>query len=107
MDPETRRIAGQRVQVLFRLASETYHADSSLAQRYVSIARKIAMAAKLRLPKEYRCQVCKHCKSFILPGANCRVRIRQRRSPHIAVTCLDCGKQTRIPLERRKNQSHE
>jgi len=66
--------------------------NPSLAQRYVDIARKVAMAARIRLPKEYRRMVCRHCKSFILPGVNCRVRIKQRREPHVVVTCLNCGK---------------
>lgn len=98
MDTSTRRIAKQRVQTLFRLAREIFRDDPDLAQRYVDNARKIAMAAKIRLPTEYRRQVCRHCKSFILPGVNCRVRIRQRREPHVAITCLNCGKQIRIPL---------
>jgi ribonuclease P protein subunit RPR2 len=104
MDADTRRIALQRVRTLFSLASETIHDDSALAQRYVSLARKIAMAAKLRLPKEYRRQVCRHCKSFILPGVNSRVRIQQRREPHVVITCLACGGQTRIPLRKKKEK---
>jgi ribonuclease P protein subunit RPR2 len=102
MDVAVKRIARQRIQTLFLLARETYHEDPSLAQRYVDIARKIAMAAKIRLPKEYRRQVCRHCKSFILPGVSCRVRIKQRREPHVVVTCLKCGKPMRIPLERKR-----
>jgi len=102
MDATIKRIARQRIQTLFLLARETYHEDPHLAQRYVDIARKIAMAAKIRLPKEYRRQVCRHCKSFILPGVSCRVRIKQRREPHVVVTCLKCGKPMRIPLERKR-----
>jgi ribonuclease P protein subunit RPR2 len=104
MDADARHIAMQRIKTLFRLARETIHENPDLAQRYVSIARKIAMAAKVRLPKEYRRQICKGCKSFILPGINCRVRIRQRREPHVVITCLECGKQTRIPL-KEKNEN--
>jgi len=101
MDAETKRIAMQRIHTLFRLANETLHEDPSLAQRYVDAARKIAMAAKIRLPTEYRRQICRYCKSFILPGVNCRVRIKQRREPHVVITCLKCGKQTRIPLKEK------
>lgn len=104
MNPDTRRIATQRVQTLFRLANETISEDPSLAQRYVKIARKIAMAARIHLPKEYRRQVCRHCKSFILPGVNCRVRIKQRREPHVVITCLNCGKQMRMPMRKKKEK---
>ncbi len=104
MDTDARRIATQRVQTLFKLASEAISEDPTLAQRYASLARKIAMAAKLRLSKEYRRQICRHCKSFILPGVNCRVRIKQLREPHAVITCLICGGQMRIPLRKKENQ---
>jgi ribonuclease P protein subunit RPR2 len=107
MDASVKRIAMQRIQTLFRLARETFHEDHSLAKRYIYIARKIAMAAKIRLPPEYRRQVCRHCKSFILPGANCRVRIQQQREPHVVITCLNCGKQMRIPLKKKEKTSFE
>ena len=107
MDPTIKRIAMQCVRTLFHLARETVHEDPALAQRYVDIARKVAMAAKVRLPKEYRSQICRHCKSFILPGVNCRVRIKQRREPHIVITCLNCGKQMRIPLKRKEKSRIE
>lgn len=108
MDSATKRIAIQRIRRLFRLAGKIIHEDSVLAQRYVDIARKVAMAASVRLPREYRRQVCRHCKSFILPGVNCRVRIKQRREPHMVITCLNCGKQMRMPLrKKRRNQNYE
>jgi len=105
MDASTKRIAMQRIQTLFRLAKETFNENPPLAQRYVDLARKIAMAAKVRLPREYKRQVCKHCKSFILPGVNCRVRVKQRREPHVVITCLNCGKQTRLPMKKKEEKS--
>ncbi|MBX5328560.1 MAG: ribonuclease P [Candidatus Bathyarchaeota archaeon] len=104
MHDNTKHIATQRIHTLFRLAKETFHDDPQLAQRYVNIARKIAMTAKIRLPTEYKRQICKHCKSFILPGVNCRVRIKQQREPHLVITCLNCGNQMRIPLKNKKKE---
>jgi len=94
----TERVALQRIRTLFRLAREVIHEDPQLAQRYVEIARKIAMRTRLHLPTEYRRLICRHCKSFILPGVNCRVRVRSGREPHVVVTCLECGKDMRTPL---------
>ena len=105
MDAFTKRIAMQRIQTLFRLAKETLREDPSLAQHYVDLARKIAMAAKVRLPREYKRQICRYCKSFILPGVNCRVRVKQRREPHVVMTCLNCGKQTRLPMKKKGEKS--
>ena len=104
LDTETRQIARQRIQTLFNLAWETVHDDPALAQRYVDTARKIAMAAKIRLPTGYRRQVCKHCKGFMLPGVSCRVRLKQKREPHVVITCLRCGGLTRIPLVERREK---
>ncbi len=98
----TKQIALERIQILFRLARETIREDPELAQRYVAIARKIAMRTRVRLPRKYSRQVCRHCKSFVLPGVNCHVRIQSRREPHVVVTCFNCGKHTRIPLKRRE-----
>jgi len=98
----TKQVALQHVRTLFSKAREVIHENPDLAQHYVRMARKIAMSTKLRLPSEYRRQICRHCKSFILPGVNCRIRTQSRREPHIVVTCLVCGKHSRIPLKSRK-----
>jgi ribonuclease P protein subunit RPR2 len=105
MNTSTKRIAIQRIHLLFSLARETFHEDPSLAQRYVDTARRIAMAAKVRLPRQYQRQVCRYCKSFILPGVNCRVRVKQRKEPHVVITCLCCGKQTRLPMKKKEKKS--
>lgn len=96
MSDNVRVIATQRIRTLFNLARQTYQDDPALAQRYVDMARRIAMAAKLRLPTEYRLQVCRHCKAFILPGISCRVRTKQQRESHLVITCVKCGHHTRI-----------
>jgi ribonuclease P protein subunit RPR2 len=98
---ESRRIALEGIHTLFSLAKETIREEPELAQRYVEIARRIAMRTKLRLPPEYRRMICRHCKSFIYFGVNCRVRIQQKREPHMVITCLVCKKHMRIPLKSK------
>lgn len=97
-----KRIAGQRVKTLLLLVREICNKDPLLAQRYIDIARRTAMAAKIRFPAEYRRQVCRNCKSFILPGVSCRVRIKQRREPHLVITCFKCGKHMRMPIKKKR-----
>jgi ribonuclease P protein subunit RPR2 len=101
---ETRQIALQRIRTLFELAKGKIREEPELAQRYAQIARKIAMRTRVRLPTEYRRLICRHCKTFIYPGVNCRVRVQQRREPHMAITCLACGKTMRIPLKSREKK---
>jgi ribonuclease P protein subunit RPR2 len=98
MNLTAKQIAKQRLQILFQQATHTYRANPKLAQSYLQSARKIAMAARLRLPTAYRRRICKKCNMLLVPGETSRVRIRQGREPHVVATCLNCGNQTRIPL---------
>jgi ribonuclease P protein subunit RPR2 len=99
-----KQIARQRILILFEQAKKIGRTDPKLASQYVSSARKIAMAAKIRLPVEFRRETCKECNSLFVHGVNCRVRIKQKREPHVVVTCLNCGHQTRILLKAKKEQ---
>lgn len=96
-----RKLALKRINTLFNLAIEMLHERPDLAQRYVEIARKIAMRTRTRIPRENRLLICRHCKKFIFPGVSARVRTQPRREPHIVVTCLYCGKYMRRPLRRK------
>ncbi len=105
MHSTAKQIARQRIQVLFQRAKSIYKSDPKLALRYVGTARKIAMAARLRLPLEYRRQICKNCNALLVPGLSCRVRVKPRRETHVVVTCLSCGHQKRIPLRVKKEKT--
>ena len=98
---ENKRIALERIFILFHMAKEVFSEEPELAQYYVNLAKKIGMRYKVKLPIELRRMSCKHCKSFIFPGINCRVRLQQRREPHVVITCFNCGGFMRIPLRNR------
>ena len=101
MDSDTKQIAKQRMQILFQQAEEVFRTNPQLASRYVEVARKIAMSAKIRLPTKCKRRICRNCNALLVPGNNCRVRVKQRREPHLVVTCLACGHQTRILLRKK------
>jgi len=104
----TRQVAKNRICVLFEQAEAIRKTDPDLSRRYVEIARKIAMAARLRLPYDYKRKTCKKCNSLLVAGDNFRARIRQKREPHLVVTCLTCGSKTRIMLRKKKERTkHE
>ncbi len=104
MKSTAKQIARQRIQFLFQQAKNVYHDNPKLSSRYIATARKIAMAAKIRLPTRHRRQICKSCNMLLVPGDNCRVRIKQKREPHVAITCLNCGCKTRILLRKKKEK---
>jgi ribonuclease P protein subunit RPR2 len=101
---KARRIASERMKMLLKMARENIKENPDLAQRYTDLAREFGMRFKLRIPQEYRSLICRHCKSFILPGVNCRVRLQRRREPHIVITCLNCGGHMRIPFTRNESK---
>jgi ribonuclease P protein subunit RPR2 len=100
-------IARQRVEILFSQAKSVAKANSKLATEYVASARRIAMAAKIRLPLEFRRETCKECNVLFVHGVNCRVRVKQKREPHVVVTCLNCGKQTRYMTKKKVQKAIE
>ena len=99
-----KQIARQRIQILFNEAKSVCRSDPQLAKQYIESARRIAMAAKIRLPVDFRRQTCKNCNALLVQGYNCRVRVKQKRERHVVMTCLNCGNQTRVLLSKRKEQ---
>ncbi len=91
-----RDIATERIRILFQQAEEVFPKNKILAHRYVTLARKIAMKVKARIPLELKRKYCAHCYKFLMPGVNSRVRTRERK---VIISCLECKKFMRIPLK--------
>jgi ribonuclease P protein subunit RPR2 len=104
MNSTVKQIAKKRIQSLFQQALSTYKTNPQMAQHYTATARKIAMAARVRLPVAYKRQTCKNCNALLVPGWSSRVRVKSKRATHIVVTCLGCGHQTRIPVRAKKEK---
>ncbi|MCW4018879.1 MAG: ribonuclease P protein component 4 [Candidatus Bathyarchaeota archaeon] len=104
MNYTAKQIAKKRIQILLQQATQVHKTNPALARSYVWSARKIAMAVRIRLPSEYKRQICKKCNTLLVPGESSRVRVRPQREPHVVVTCLHCGNQTRIPLKLKNKE---
>lgn len=102
---ERQRIAIERIHRLFSEAEKMAKENRmELCRRYVEIARKISMKYLVRIPRVYRLRYCKKCLSYLVPGKNCRIRLKKRK---VVLTCLNCGNKKRYPYieeikERRK-----
>jgi len=90
-----KEIAKERIKTLFQQAEQTFVKDKSLANRYVTLARKISMKLRLRMPRELKRKFCKHCYKYLKPGTNARVRTRDGK---VVISCFECKKFTRIPV---------
>jgi RNase P subunit RPR2 len=90
----SKKIAEERIIILFELAEKNFKTQPDRTQRYISLARLIGMRYRVRLTRDQKRQICKHCYRYLVPGNNCRVRLK---GGVVLKTCLVCGKQSRYP----------
>ncbi|MDX1534014.1 MAG: ribonuclease P [Thermoplasmata archaeon] len=93
-----RRIARERMDVLFELAEEeARRGNLPRSNRYVRLARRLGMRYNVPFPSAHRRRYCRGCGAFLAPGAAARVRLRRAR---VIVTCRTCGRVSRYPYLR-------
>ena len=86
-------IAEERITILFRQAGiQAKKGNLDLSDRYVCLARKIAMKYNLKISKHLKRRFCKYCYSYL--SAN-RQKIRTRKGIK-KIDCLKCGRINRI-----------
>jgi ribonuclease P protein subunit RPR2 len=96
-NPATRMIARERIEVLFGQAEQAFPAHPERSNRYVELARKIAMRQRIRIDRVFRRRYCHHCSAFLVPGRNMRVRVSRG---NVVVTCQSCNKKMRYRVVR-------
>jgi ribonuclease P protein subunit RPR2 len=96
-NPATKMVAKERISVLFEQARLAFHGHPERSNRYVALARRIAMRQRVRIDHEFRRQYCHHCYAFLVPGQNMRVRVHRG---NVVVTCGICNKKTRYRVVR-------
>ncbi len=94
------QIARERIEILFEEAAEAFDEHPDRADRYVELARRIAMKHTISLPRSYRMRFCSDCGSYLVPGSNCRVRLNSKHRTK-TITCLNCGSIMRFPYRDR------
>ncbi|MBW2991437.1 ribonuclease P [Candidatus Woesearchaeota archaeon] len=92
-----RKLALQRIEHLFKEAGKAFKSNPKLSNRYVQLARKIAMKYKVKIRSPLRKRFCKHCYRYIKPGVNCRVRLGQKQ---VIYFCHECKKFMRFGYRR-------
>lgn len=86
-----RKIVLEKIHVLFREAK----INPSKANRYVQLARNMAMKVNLPVPKGYKRRYCKHCNNYFKSG-NYRVRTRNKM---VVYYCLNCKKYMKFRIK--------
>ncbi len=87
-------MAYQRIIRLFELAAHEFRTHPERSDRYVSLARRIGMRYRVRIPEQLKSLMCKHCHAYLVQGATARTRLH---GAYITTTCTACGKQMRRP----------
>ncbi len=95
---KVQKIAKARIDFLFGEAKEDFSKDSSTSDKYVGMARRIAMKHKIRLASSIKKRFCKNCYKYLVPGINCRVRIHKHR---LIYYCLGCRHHMRHPVGKK------
>lgn len=96
---EIKKIAFERLEILFDRAGKIFKENKNLSNRYVELARKIAMKTNIRIPRKFKRKFCKHCYHFFMPSVTCRVRTRNNM---VVYYCFNCKKYTKIPFLKEK-----
>ena len=94
-----RKTALERIDILFEQAEEQFSKEPKLSDRYVELARKIAMKYKIKMPSRLKRQYCKHCYTYLMPGANSIIRLTGKT---ISYYCKKCKKYSRIGYTKKK-----
>jgi ribonuclease P protein subunit RPR2 len=92
-----KKIASERIEILFKEADKAFKKDQALANRYVTLARKISMRYKVPIPRVLKRKFCKHCYKYLMPGVNCRVRTKKGK---VIQYCLNCKKYRRFVISK-------
>lgn len=96
-------IAKERIAKLLNMAKgAAVDSDLELANRYVKQAWNIKLKFRVRLPIESRRLFCRKCLTFFVEGRTSRVRTRDK---NLIITCLSCGRLSRVPLRRKCRQA--
>ncbi len=91
MKPALKQIVLERMEILIDNAISNAKTNPILSQRQASLARKLSMRHKVRMPYVLRMVYCKKCKRFIAPGINSKIRVGRTSIKSIRITCNFCG----------------
>ncbi len=93
---ELKKIGLERIEKLLEMSKQNIEKNNDLSNRYVKLAWDIKTRYNITLPKKLKLKFCRKCKTNLIPGKNCRVRIKNQR---VIVSCLNCNYERRYPIK--------
>ena len=86
-----KHLAQTRIEILWQQALRNAETHPDIARFQMRSARKIAQRSRTKIPRHISRRICKQCGSILIPGKNCKIRVRSNRAKHMVVTCTECG----------------
>ncbi|TAL47240.1 ribonuclease P [archaeon] len=93
-----KKIAQERIDILFDLAKKELRKHPERSKRYVQLARKIGLRYNIRFSKEEKRKFCKSCNTLLVPGYTSEVRL-DKKTHAMSIKCLECNTIYRYPYK--------
>ena len=93
------KIAKERIERLFTLASEEFKNNPDRSGKYIEMARKIGKRYNVRLTKEQKRSFCKKCNQLLIPSRTSTFELDSKKKL-IIIKCLNCGNIYRYPYKK-------
>ena len=95
-------IAQERMDILLDMAEhEAMRGSLERSRRYLGMALRISERTSTSMPDRFL--YCRQCLTPLVPGRNCRVRLRSKR---VVTRCLSCEGLQRHPYRKERRASN-
>jgi ribonuclease P protein subunit RPR2 len=91
-----KKIAVERIGILYDLAVATYNTDPKLSSQYIKKLKRISAHYRIKLDNNMKRHICKRCGSLLVSGSNLSIKIASSKRL-VLYKCLNCGAETRLP----------
>jgi ribonuclease P protein subunit RPR2 len=92
-----RKIAKERMTILYQKAMDTFPKDSSLSKEYIKNIKQISNHYKVTLSPEMRAGICKKCMLPLIHGDNLEIRVLAKQK-RLIYRCKKCGSTNSFPI---------
>ncbi len=100
-----REMVMERIRILFNQAGESFRDHPERSRRYVEMALRLSTRYNVRFPHELKRSFCRKCHSFLVPGANAKIRTSPSQRA-VTLTCMECGHVARHPYRKEKKSDN-
>ena len=68
-------------------AKKVFLADPAFSRKLSRKALRVSTKNKVKMPSFLKRQICKNCRSILMPGTNARIRIKKGKAVYFCRSC--------------------